>query len=272
MSEGYRIATEKDWKNGVSYSRISTYQLCRAKGGWKYEEREKDQAMGVPGVFSSVLVHLPIAAWYRNHGNHVPEWGELWDTFLEPFGGLPPESPYILECAKAIFELYTKTFVDDFEHYKILYVETLLARDIPHTNTTFICKPDLVLKRFSDDSIWTKDFKARKYSWPSEVFDDQMISQAWTLGAMGHIKQELIFGVQYKTGKPFAKLTAMVPEVMESVRTEAWLRDYKAIILELETVGHRAKNPSNCRAFKVLCQYHQHCLNGESPKVTLKGA
>jgi len=191
-------------------------------------------------------------------------------TSLNRLVACPPEAPYILECAKEIFKVYTKAFIEDFHFYEILHVEQLLARDIPNIHLPFLCKPDLVLKRFTDGAIWTKDFKARKYTWPSEPFDDQMISQAWTVGAMGYIKQEILFGVQYKTGKAFAKLSAAVPELASVKQTDAWLRDYKAIQLELDTVGHRPRNPANCRAFKVLCAYHEHCLNGEAPKVKVK--
>jgi len=266
--------------NNISHSQVQLFEECPRKYSYQYRLRLANHT-GISAAYSIALIHKPLGMLYDDP-KATPDWGDLWTEYasmLDVDAELLELDPlYTLTMATAIFTQYRERLLTStLEEYEVLGVEKSYTKAIftAPDDTVYLCRPDVVLKKRSDDSVWVLDFKSSTRTQPAHglTFHRQFLGQAWVTGADGWLVDAITL-TRTKADKPRI--------VLSRHQTTLQTDHLKEFIDELgQVVAHRAvcdmidvwpkHAPGSCYAYNRECEFMSLCEAGSTRRSLADG-
>lgn len=251
------------------YSSTTKFEECAARYRYVFEESLADLESR-PALFSSCLIHPPLAFWYSHKGKpwNGRDWESAWALFTAKVGGIPAtprDALYTKDVAMQAVSAYTSRYTLDHSNYVFINTETVYWFVVPGVdNAVWVAKPDLVLAR-QDKELVTFDFKSSLYSFGMNLvdFDRQFLGQVYATGAKHMCKAFIQLPSAYNEG---LRITRDVLPVDKQLLDE-WLQDAQRLIKEIQ--GARSSKvwikraPEACTKYNRMCTFVDLCKLGK---------
>ena len=252
------------------YSSVSKYEECHAKYNYVYNHWLRDSE-SVAALFSSMLIHPPLANWYLSGGRRPwvpPEWQSGWDLFQAAVSSLPTtrrDALYTLTVDQRLVISYTELFRRDFETYKVLSTERVYWSVFPGAeNALWVTKPDLLLERADKERI-TFDFKTSLYDFNAHLvdFDRQFLGQAYGTGAKHVCKAFMRIPTAYNEMLINREILPIDEELLNE-----WFVEMGQTIMEIQRARETGvwvkQAPAGCTAYNRMCVFIDLCKLGKT--------